>query len=495
MPTSARRSRTTTARCSSSCAPARYVDEAESVEFGEIHLFLVSPLRDRGPPRGGERAQGRAAARRATRTCSDTASARSPGRCSTRSSTITCRSSRGSTTTSRKSSRTSSPAATTRPQRIYFLKREVIEFHRAVVAAAADLEALERGAYPQVDDELRRYFRDVADHARRIDEQVNSQRELLTSILEANLALLSVKQNEVVRAISAWAAIIAVPTFLASIWGMNFEYMPELDERWGYPRALAMMAVAASRFTACSAASSGSERQSSALRYATLDGGHCDRCRRAAAAGRGRGWLRAAGVDPCRVGASRSGLWRQVSFAAGAADPARRRPAAAVDDRRGARRRAHGPAPADRRPRRAAASRSGSPGRCCSRCSPSAAWPGCASLGNPLVALPLWASQPLSLAPLGPVRGRARRARCCTSPSTPASSPSAWRCGCRWSGRCRSPPGSATAPARLRDRRAPARGGARERPDLVGHALYPATRPARRVGDRPARPTRARPAT
>jgi magnesium transporter len=129
-------------------------------------------------------------------------------------------------------------------QRIYFLKREVIEFHRAVFPLLAPLEALERGAYPQIDDELRRYFRDVADHARRADEQVNSQRELLTSILEANLALLSVHQNEVVRAISAWAAIIAVPTFFASIWGMNFTHMPELDERWGYGVALALMAVA-----------------------------------------------------------------------------------------------------------------------------------------------------------------------------------------------------------------------------------------------------------
>ena len=129
-------------------------------------------------------------------------------------------------------------------QRIYFLKREVIEFHRAVAPLLPPLEALERGAFPQIDEELRRYFRDIADHARRVDEQVNSQRELLTSILEANLALLSVKQNEVVRTISAWAAIIAVPTFLASIWGMNFEDMPELQEPWGYPLALLLMAVA-----------------------------------------------------------------------------------------------------------------------------------------------------------------------------------------------------------------------------------------------------------
>jgi magnesium transporter len=129
-------------------------------------------------------------------------------------------------------------------QRIYFLKREVVEFHHATAPLLAPLTALERGAFPQMDEQLRRYFRDVADHARRVDEQVTAQRELLTSILEANLALLSVKQNEVVRSISAWAAIIAVPTFLASIWGMNFTHMPELDQPWGYWIALGMMAVA-----------------------------------------------------------------------------------------------------------------------------------------------------------------------------------------------------------------------------------------------------------
>ena len=129
-------------------------------------------------------------------------------------------------------------------QRIYFLKREVIEFHRAVRPLLAPLEGLEYGAHARVSDELRRFFRDVHDHARRVDEQVAGQRELLTSILEANLALLGVQQNEVVRKISGWAAIVAVPTFLASIWGMNFEHMPELAEGWAYPAALALMAVA-----------------------------------------------------------------------------------------------------------------------------------------------------------------------------------------------------------------------------------------------------------
>jgi len=128
--------------------------------------------------------------------------------------------------------------------RIYHLKREVIEFHRAVYPLLGPLEALERGAYERIPEELTRYFRDVHDHAKRTDELVNSQRELLTSVLEANLALVSVSQNEVVKKISAYAAVIAVPTFIASNYGMNFEHMPELGSPIGYPLALAVMAIA-----------------------------------------------------------------------------------------------------------------------------------------------------------------------------------------------------------------------------------------------------------
>ncbi len=126
-------------------------------------------------------------------------------------------------------------------ERIYFLKREVIEFHRAVFPLLAPLAALEQGSFPGMGDQLRRFLRDVADHARRVDETVNSQRELLTSVLEANLALVSVNQNEVVKQISSVAALIAVPTFIASIYGMNFEHMPELSHRAGYPLALLAM--------------------------------------------------------------------------------------------------------------------------------------------------------------------------------------------------------------------------------------------------------------
>ena len=128
-------------------------------------------------------------------------------------------------------------------RRIYFLRREVIEFHRAVQPLIAPLEALEGGVVVELDDQIRRYFRDVADHARRIDDQLHDQRDLLTGALDANLSLITLRQNEVVRSISAWAAIIALPTFIASVYGMNFEHMPELHSRIGYPLALLTMGL------------------------------------------------------------------------------------------------------------------------------------------------------------------------------------------------------------------------------------------------------------
>jgi magnesium transporter len=129
-------------------------------------------------------------------------------------------------------------------QRVYFLKREVIEFHRAVEPLITALESVEKGTIIELDPKLSRFFRDVADHARRVNEQLHDQRDLLEGILQANLALVTLRQNEVVRAISAWAAIIAVPTFIASIYGMNFDTMPELHWELGYPLAVAMMLVA-----------------------------------------------------------------------------------------------------------------------------------------------------------------------------------------------------------------------------------------------------------
>ena len=131
-------------------------------------------------------------------------------------------------------------------RRIYFLRREVTEFQRAVHPLLAPLGSIERGAaFPNMDPRLRECLRDVADHVRRVDEEVSQQRELLGTILQANMAVIGVQQNEVVKKISAWAAIITVPTFIASVYGMNFEDMPELAWDAGYYLALVVMAVAA----------------------------------------------------------------------------------------------------------------------------------------------------------------------------------------------------------------------------------------------------------
>ena len=89
-----------------------------------------------------------------------------------------------------------------------------------------------------IDEEIRPYFRDVHDHLLRVVAQVQEFRELLMSVLTANLTQTTVRQNEDVRKISAWAAIVAVPTMIAGIYGMNFEYMPELEWRLGYPLVL-----------------------------------------------------------------------------------------------------------------------------------------------------------------------------------------------------------------------------------------------------------------
>ena len=125
-------------------------------------------------------------------------------------------------------------------QRIYFLRREVTDFYRAVHPLLGPLESLERGGY-RVGEPLREYFRDVNDHLKLVNEEVGAQRDVLVTVLQANMAMLSVQQNEVVRTISGWAAIIAVPTLVASIYGMNFDNMPELGWRLGYPGALALM--------------------------------------------------------------------------------------------------------------------------------------------------------------------------------------------------------------------------------------------------------------
>src|SRR3954453_17622723 len=130
-------------------------------------------------------------------------------------------------------------------ERIYRLKRQVINLHRATAPLTEPLGRLVDGRYAQSHEDLRPYFRDVYDHLLRSVQTADQFRELLTSILEANLTQVSVRQNEEMRKISAWAAIIAVPTLIAGIYGMNFRNMPELRLHDGYYAALAVMFAAA----------------------------------------------------------------------------------------------------------------------------------------------------------------------------------------------------------------------------------------------------------
>jgi len=126
-------------------------------------------------------------------------------------------------------------------KRIYFLRREFAEFYRAVHPVLQPLDLIVSEEYPDVSPHLRDHLRDVADHVTRLEDSITTQRELLTSILQANLAVISLQQNDVVKKISGWAAVIAVPTLIASIYGMNFKHMPELNWQYSYPAALGIM--------------------------------------------------------------------------------------------------------------------------------------------------------------------------------------------------------------------------------------------------------------
>ncbi len=137
-----------------------------------------------------------------------------------------------------------SPRRTNDAERIYNLKREIIEFRRAVRPLVEPMEKLASGVIGDVPDPMRPFFRDVADHAVRVSEQVDAFDDLLSSVLSANLAQVGVQQNADMRRISAWVAIIAVPTMIAGIYGMNFEHMPELRWTYGYPATLAGMVLA-----------------------------------------------------------------------------------------------------------------------------------------------------------------------------------------------------------------------------------------------------------
>ncbi|AXK32236.1 magnesium and cobalt transport protein CorA [Streptomyces armeniacus] len=129
-------------------------------------------------------------------------------------------------------------------ERIYAFKRQVLEFRRSASPLAEPMTRLAGGGVPFVHSPSLPFFRDVSDHLTRANEQVEGLDRLLSDILSAYLAQMGVRQNDDMRKISAWAAMFAVPTMIAGVYGMNFDHMPELHWSWAYPAVVGLMAGA-----------------------------------------------------------------------------------------------------------------------------------------------------------------------------------------------------------------------------------------------------------
>ena len=118
--------------------------------------------------------------------------------------------------------------------RVYRLRRDLLRLRRAVGPMIDVCKRLEHTELVAMDDEMKPLFRDVLDHAKRAEEDIDSLREILAFVFEATMMAGQAQQTEVARRLTAWAAILAVPTAVAGIYGMNFEHMPELKWEYGY---------------------------------------------------------------------------------------------------------------------------------------------------------------------------------------------------------------------------------------------------------------------
>lgn len=128
-------------------------------------------------------------------------------------------------------------------ERLYELKRKVMQVRHAVVPLLEAIGKLHGGRVPSVCRNTQEYFRDVHDHLLRISAALDTMRETIGTAIQVNLSMVALEEGEVNKRLAAWAAIFAVLTAFAGIWGMNFKHMPELDWRFGYPAALTLMAV------------------------------------------------------------------------------------------------------------------------------------------------------------------------------------------------------------------------------------------------------------
>jgi magnesium transporter len=131
-------------------------------------------------------------------------------------------------------------------ERLYDLKIKMLELRNSVVPIEDICTQLMRLHQQIIPNDLRAYYRDIHDHAARLTETLDNMREMLTTAMQVNLALVTVRQNEVVKRLAGWGAILAVPTVMFSLYGMNFRVMPELQWHFGYPMTLAATALACS---------------------------------------------------------------------------------------------------------------------------------------------------------------------------------------------------------------------------------------------------------
>lgn len=124
---------------------------------------------------------------------------------------------------------------------LYDLKQQLMTLKHATAPLLEAVGKLHGGRVPQICSGLGDYFRDVSDHLVRINQNIDAAREMVTTAISVNLSMITLQENEVTKRLAGYAALVAVPTLIAGIYGMNFEQMPELKWVWGYPLALGAM--------------------------------------------------------------------------------------------------------------------------------------------------------------------------------------------------------------------------------------------------------------
>jgi magnesium transporter len=133
------------------------------------------------------------------------------------------------------------PASRRQIEELYELKSKLMTLKHAVAPLMEAVGKLYGGRVPHLCQGTQEYFRDVYDHLARINSAIESSREMLTTAIQVNLALIGISDNEVTKRLAAWGALITIPTLVAGVYGMNFKFMPELDWQWGYWYAVGMM--------------------------------------------------------------------------------------------------------------------------------------------------------------------------------------------------------------------------------------------------------------